>query len=369
MIPWKPFGLTRVVGLALAVSVFAACSDDETPFEPGDTDPVAQAQALEDITAQFFTGNEAVQTLNALSPFIAGVGFNIVPALSVIQSDGPALDKLADGVWALQRANRAGVLGQELVPKIPTALLNTQWRLNESTLQYELDPDPDPDRPANGVRFLLYAVNPITGQPIVPLDEIGYLDIIDTSTLPTITIQMIAVIQAVTLIDLTVSASGDETSLTVTGDGFISDGTAQLLIDLDLDASFTSETDVTLDASLVLSVADITITATLEADVTATTETLSIGLSIVSNDGSISFTLAVDGSGVISGDVKFGGTVVALISGNVDSEVITITNAEGGDLTQAEIDALEEMFNIFFEVLEGAAGILLLMLLLFGFAF
>jgi hypothetical protein len=358
MKPWKPSGLTRIVGLALALSVFAACDDETTG--PGDTDPVATAQAIEDVTAQFFTDNEAVQTVNGLSPLIAAL-IGGMPPLSLIQSDGPALDKLADGV-----------LGPALVPEeIPAALLNTQWRLNETTLEYELDTNPDPDRPANGVRFLLYAVNPISGQPIVPLQEIGHLDLIDTSTLPTITIQMIAVIQDVTLIDLTVSATTAETSLTVTGDGFISDGTDQLVIDLDIDGSVTGETAITLDASLVLSVADITITATVtgDVDVAQETGTISIALSIVSDDGSISFSLDLDSQGVISGDVRFGGQVVALISGNADTEEIVITNAQGGDLTPAEIAALEEMFNIFFEVLEGAAGILALMLLLFGFAF
>ena len=35
--------------------------------------------------------------------------------------------------------------------------------------------------PANGVRFLLYAVDPVTFQPVEPLVEAGYVDITDLS--------------------------------------------------------------------------------------------------------------------------------------------------------------------------------------------
>ena len=40
--------------------------------------------------------------------------------------------------------------------------------------------------PAQGVRFILYAINPVTGLPVQTLDELGYVDVIDVSTSTTL---------------------------------------------------------------------------------------------------------------------------------------------------------------------------------------
>ena len=44
--------------------------------------------------------------------------------------------------------------------------------------------------PANGVRFVLYAVDPVMLRPVEPVVEVGYADIIDQSTASTTDIRV-----------------------------------------------------------------------------------------------------------------------------------------------------------------------------------
>jgi hypothetical protein len=66
--------------------------------------------------------------------------------------------------------------------------------------------------PSGGVRFLLYAVNPVTGLPIEPLVEIGYADITASETASSSTVRIIVVSGGVTYLDYAVAASGGTSS-------------------------------------------------------------------------------------------------------------------------------------------------------------
>ena len=74
--------------------------------------------------------------------------------------------------------------------------------------------------PANGVRFILYAVNPVTGTPVEPLVEVGYADFTVTETASSGTVHVIVVSGGVTYRDYAVTAAGGVSSLTVTIDGY-----------------------------------------------------------------------------------------------------------------------------------------------------
>jgi len=78
-----------------------------------------------------------------------------------------------------------------------------------------------PGAPANGVRFILYAVNPFTGGPEVSA-EIGHADLFDLGSVngPEVELQFIVVSERDIFLDYSVTAVGDQTGGSVSIDGF-----------------------------------------------------------------------------------------------------------------------------------------------------
>ncbi len=231
--------------------------------------------------------------------------------------------------------------------RIPVGALGKTFRWNElaNPPGYEIDPD-GTGAPANGVRFILYAVDPILEQPISPLTEIGYLDIIDTSSFPIINISMTAHVNEKgkgDLLEVDVLGSFGQTSFTLTTDGFVSNGLQQLTFGIDV-----SGTTESVNFSFDLSFA--TFSARLAFEGVIVNDELGSGSMVVtltdtSNRGTAVFTLNVDSQGVIgqNSGVTLNGGLVAIISGTIDNPLIT--NAQGNPLTSAELQALGELFE------------------------
>jgi hypothetical protein len=83
--------------------------------------------------------------------------------------------------------------------------------------------------PADGVRFILYAVNPLTNEPVVAA-EIGYADLTDIGTgrATGVGLRLQLVSGATTYLDYSVTADGTETTGSLAVSGFITDGTTRL---------------------------------------------------------------------------------------------------------------------------------------------
>ncbi|MFQ5599368.1 MAG: hypothetical protein ACE5G2_02300 [Candidatus Krumholzibacteriia bacterium] len=106
-------------------------------------------------------------------------------------------------------------------PVLPEEVLGTT---------YVYDPDlgkyvPDPERegaPSNGVRFVLYAVNPLTHEPVVDA-EVGYADLTDEGIEdPTgIALRLEAVSGSTTFLDYSVALDGSEDHASTSIGGFI----------------------------------------------------------------------------------------------------------------------------------------------------
>jgi hypothetical protein len=208
-----------------------------------------------------------------------------------------------------------------------------------------------PGAPTSGVRFIIYAVNPITGIPETPLNEIGHLDIIDSSTWPTIAITLDVVIGNVSMIYANVTGNFGETSAWLDFDGYLSDGTEQLTFELyaieEMD-HYALEFGLTygnFEASWVLDYAQETTTQEVTFSDGTNTLVFSLGLEyqLVGEDWVY---VILEGSGI-----TFNGDEVAIIEGWIgyDTMQITVTNAVGDPLTAAELAALEDAF----EAIEG----------------
>src|SRR3972149_2379721 len=136
-----------------------------------------------------------------------------------------------------------GVLGEKMTAVaapgavIPQEALGKTFTYNEVDGIYVLS-----DRtgaPTNGVRFILYAVNPFAHTVVTPLTEVGYVDLLDESSTSTIQLHLLAYITAsgtTPLIDYTASATiqglPTPTGATVTATGDVSDGTNTVEFDL-----------------------------------------------------------------------------------------------------------------------------------------
>ncbi len=206
--------------------------------------------------------------------------------------------------------------------------------------------------PANGVRFILYAVDPILEEPVTPLNEIGWLDIIDTSNFATgtIDISLEAVVNDVTLVDVTSTGVLTQTSLSLDFDGTLSDG--QNNLNFTIDALF-SETG-TFELTFGMTAGDVGVTVAFSGTEagggSVTTTFTDAGNTIV-------VSLSVDASdNILSGSgVSFNGSTVAIISGSLDNP--TVTNAEGDPLTDEELAALEDLLLAMVDVIEFGFGV------------
>ena len=353
----RPLWFTRVGVLALALSVFAACSDSTSPE---DVDTEQAAAAVDGIVAQFFTDNEAAQSLGVFDDLISGAlaGANVAifdllpfPASGGIQGLGRSVQLSVESAKRMQRTGPSA--------SIPVGALGV-WIYNPATQQYEIDPGQT--APANTARFILYAVDPILDQPVLDAQgqptEIGYIDIIDTSTFPTVNVGMRAVVSGATLIDVDVTGTFDAAALDLSFSGSLSDGTETLAFSMNVLGSETSA-----EANFELSYGGYTIDFgfSFTADGAG-----SFDASISDGTDTIRFTLSVDALGIAEGGVFFNGDQVAIISGNLDNNP-TVTNADGDPLTEAQLadlaglfEGVGEMFELFGSLLEFGLFLLVL---------
>lgn len=275
---------------------------------------------------------------------------------------------------ALRTAAR--VLSPGLASVIPAPLLGTTFVWDVNTHAYVQDPNATPPAPANGVRIILYAIDPATSHILEsPLAPVGYVDLVDNSSGNTNSLH-------VTVFGGTPGGTGNTTyadytvSATVTGSpvvtgfnasatGFVSDGTRTLTFSSTFVATGldTDHPDITIDGTWDLDnpvihvIAHETVTSpdanhatiTLDFSVTRGAETVSASGSIVVivSPQTVSVDLAITVNGVPFAHI--GGTNNGIIVRHADGTLLS------GDETQAVADlftlpaqlqsAVETLFN------------------------
>lgn len=193
--------------------------------------------------------------------------------------------------------------------------------------------------PAAGIRILIYAVNPILDEPIVPVQQLGYVDLTDESTPAADQLGVLLTLGATTIADYTVRLSSGTTRVEIEAEGYIKNAQGTGRVDFD----FISAVDTQLQS--------FTSTAQLDAggasiyvDVEETTSTVTLTVRVQQDGNKIEMSILVnDATGTITGTVKFNGTTVATVSGSVDGPVFT--GAGGRALTAAETAALIGIFE------------------------
>jgi len=239
----------QTLGLALTIGL-AACSDSNGPGN-GEFDAPATTAELTAVDATFET--PAYQSLAALGQYF---------------QNGPvAMASASAALLEAQQQNASASMSDRAIQNAPQLSANLSAapipRLQEhygtefvyDVLEGKYVANPGGTAPADGIRVILYAVDPITHDIVTEPDlvPVGYVEIRDLNPASSaeIAVQVTVVSQGVTYTDYTVSLSlgaaiGNGAS--VNAKGFLTDGTTRADFDLTHTASFDFEgTTVVID--------------------------------------------------------------------------------------------------------------------------
>ena len=337
------------------VAVFAlvagACSDTGTELgDPADFDPVATEQAVQDLQNSLDDDSDIMVSLG-----LAADGLNMQVGAS--QMLPVELDR-APVPFSAQLVRSMSVNAAE--PVFPPELLGLTFEWN--FLEGHYVPTERTGAPANGVRFILYAIDPITRVPTDPLVETGHLDLTDEGGASNTRLGIEAVSGSETLvdyfIDLTYQLLGqNDIAVQVTAQGYISDGVDQLDFVLTQGATLLGSTetiqmDIVYSLSLLGQNVSVTVEMHGEFDFAGDNplETADVELRVQNGTEFVDFemTLAADNS--LTGVIKYNGTPVVNISGTEADPVFT--SATGEPLTPEEIASLLDLFQMVDDVFD-----------------
>ena len=323
----------RSVAVGILALALAGCGKDNGPseFNPqGTSDDMAAA------TAAFST-----QQMTSYAVMGADIS-TVLGASPVVKSSAMAIRGLDATRAARDLAAivpRRGAF-QAAMTSIPSALLGTTfvWDVNSGAyVASDLA-----GAPSQGVRFLLYAVDPVLLQPVYPLVEVGYVDITDHSTASTVDVNVKVVEGNVVYLAYEVTAHATTNGGVIEISGFASNGTTL--------ANFALTSTVTdINSSPVVSYGyhvnvpsrDLTLDWTLTlSNINSTEVATTVDLVINGPNGNVHLT-GTYGVSERSLTVKVNGALYATV--NLDGPDPVITGADGQPLdadAEASIHAI-----------------------------
>jgi hypothetical protein len=361
---------------ALAVAVLsAACGKDSVgPKSPAD--PQATTAQLQSLGSIFDV--PALNSMSAVAGSIAPTSA-VVPALQLAGAANPLMQsKLRPYAERIEGAR----MFTRLVPQMsvsraaaaaalfPPALLGKTFEWDFTTLQY--DTTARTGAPSNGVRFILYAINELTGYPAEPAPgvEVGFVDLKDEtgSGAPKVHVIVAGVGGSPVYVDYTVTlASQSATSVKITTAGYITNG-ASSPDSLRFNGAFTlsgspSSVSVTEDVSFDVNSHDIHVRNWQR--LTFADPKLSLRISfrfehageVVTLDGTLDVdTVNETVSGTITSRVDGGLFATCNVNGTSSSFTLTCTGADDDGLNadeHAALDALGEAAGNITSLFEG----------------
>ncbi|MGH7631826.1 MAG: hypothetical protein ACREOF_21025 [Gemmatimonadales bacterium] len=336
---------------ALCTTALVGCGDSTGPGAGNLSDPAALSADMQSLQTPFDA--PVLESFDIVALSSAGTPTaRLVSFMSAMSPRGkvPAAGTTPEyRQGAVFRALRPSLAARPSFAVLPAEALGAVYEWNLGTQQYV---EGAAVGPANGVRFLLYAINPLTNLPSDPLDQVGYADFLDESDGATNRLRVRVVgDDAVTYADYVVSGTAGST-VAATAAGFLTNGTRRL----DFTAALTaSDSEISLDYALQLDQpavsAQLAIELSFNGESALIQHTFSItrGSETVVLDG----TLALVSSGetftmTASFTVDVNGGRFATISGSSASGTAvsyTMTGPGGRALTAAEREAVQRLFE------------------------
>ncbi|HET7602550.1 MAG TPA: hypothetical protein VFK36_05995 [Gemmatimonadales bacterium] len=240
------FCKTRAALAALSVALLAACGDSG-PSQFNATGMNNDLAQLNEIASD----PDLNQVFNGVGQVLGG------PLLTLSQvASRPLQSRDAKAVAAaLASARRHPAAISASAGSIPPEAAGKTWVYNSETGDYEVSELTG--APANGVRILLYEQD-ISGNFILPLVETGHVDLTDLSSGSTGKARLQAVKGSKTVLDYTVTVTGDESNGSMGVDGFLAMPFGRLDVDFSADGSDNGTTSTfNLHSSLDFSAQDL----------------------------------------------------------------------------------------------------------------
>jgi hypothetical protein len=328
---------------ALALTALAGCGGDSTapsaPFDPAGTSSdidAMQGSFESPATAGFAAASASISAVLGETPAAAAV--KVMPTKALIAGGKPGAGHYGATLAKVYAQPSGGISPSPSTAAILDEHLGVTFTYNVDTDQYEASDLAG--APEDGVRFIVYAVNGISGAVIEPLVEVGYADIVTTESASAATVRIKLVSGGVTYLDYSVGATGNTSEVTLTVAGFVSNGDDRVNFDLDTHLSSSS---VTLDYTITVPTRggfriDFEGEVTEAGAVTSTLEargphgTVSIGGTQNGTSGSF--------------EVEVNGDLFATITLSQGQQPV-IVGADGEPLSDEELEALEAVFAVF----------------------
>lgn len=334
---------SRAVAAVALLVLAGGCSGDSTapdaPFDPAGTssDVAAIGESFE---------APALESYAVASTQIGSIlGGSFATAVRAIPTAAVAGDKAGALRYAASLA-RSYAPGTER-PSLSAASIPAEYLGTTFVWDAETDTYVESDlggAPSNGVRFLLYAINPATQQPVEPVVEVGYVDLTSTQTQTSFTAHATVVSGGVTYLDYTlVVSASSQTSGAISISGYATNGTDRVNFDLEMRLS---GDEFTLDFQLVVPtrggfMMEIEATST---DFESENATFTLDMTARGDHGTVRIQGTGDGTEA-SYNVTVNGDLFATIAET--STTLTILGADGGALDEDERDALEAIWAVF----------------------
>ncbi len=232
----------------------------------------------------------------------------------------------------------------QAMPVLPADALGKTFIYDAATDRYVVDPTRT-GAPGNGVRYILYAINPVTGEPLVG-QEIGYADYLDEGrSLPNgVALRLVVVSKGVTYLDYSLSLVGTLQSVTVGVKGFIRGHTNQLAFRIDVVAHGPGQAAI-LDVDFAFELPALNFRATGVVHGATVdgggNQTVDLAVQVGSDLIEVSATQESNG---LNARFKVNGALFATATGDPKHPVIR--GADGSALTADELTALQGIVGL-----------------------
>lgn len=334
----------RRAGLAASLTLaLTACGDGESGGAP--------------FNAEGTTGDVNAVSATFSSPAMASLGWAAggidgVFGAPVVSSSFGAIQDASHAKSLAASARRAArsasgfnsrTVSSVALAVLPAEVLGKTYEYNTETAHYEQTARTG--APANGVRFIVYAINPITEVPTEPLTEAGYADVLDESTATTNSLRLQLVSGGTTYLNYGVTGAATTGGGHVTVDGFATDGTT--LVNFDLDNTISEAANGTLGFDYRLDVPSRNLSLVYLIGITqistpSALADIDVTVSGPHGDVSIEGNLAETG-GQLTANVN--GDPFAVVNLDGDSQVTSITKPDGSALTLPEYGCLAAIWG------------------------
>lgn len=354
-------------GLAAAAALVAVACSSTTAPQPQLSNPQQLSTNLQTVSgvvsSPTFNSFGALRTASGspvAAPTVPGALLGAAPITPPATSTQPYAGA-PERLQALRLA--AASLGSGIAASvIPPTQLGKLYTWDVTTHAYVAQSG----GPTNGVRIILYALDPITGQVSEqPLTAIGYVDLLDESTSSTNTLHVLLyggtpASPGTKYADYKVSGTvtgSPATAFNASATGSVTDGTHTLTFNATFAATQLNTTTPHVQIDVTWNLDNPAVSVTLSETVAAS-DANNLTLTIHFKETYAGETVAVDGtvavvvspqSVTVNLAVSVNGQTFATIKGTVSAtnpNGLQIAHADGSTLSSAELAALSSLFNL-----------------------